>query len=401
MLKLIREMLMPMLLRVIESGRCWCCTQVTILGESAGSCSVFLQTVSVTSAYTSTINDSTYQSYLHIGVTFLTHHLAFCCLWMKQVNISASQHRLDPPSHCSKWGKPWTRCSIQKNSLVPGSHAFLVTYSKGGEGRVTLQGWETTQRARSEPFSLEQLWQPWLDARWDVWMQWSYHLPFFKIWSMNWYYHLILLCQGGPGTLLSCLQEIEDGFDILDATDYGPYPNIDKVWFFALATQINWHQALRWSKDWITKCKSLKRTLETMHFFQVHPARSLNQARWVNPWIIESLNPWILESFNPWILESGHVVQSNQTKLFERLFPQMQPLEMILGFNKDEGLHVIIDLLMDPTNDTNFRLVLILNISMNFKARVLEIRICSILGKHKTLIERPTINVWQLLKDVS
>ena len=68
----------------------------------------------------------------------------------------------------------------------------------------------------------------------------------------------------------------------------------------------------------------------------------------------------------------------------------MQPLEMILGFNKDEGLHVIIDLLMDPTNDTNFRLVLILNISMNFKARVLEIRICSILGKHKTLIKRPT-----------
>ena len=36
--------------------------------------------------------------------------------------------------------------------------------------------------------------------------------------------------QGGPGTLLSCMQEVEDGFDILDATDYGPYPNIDKVW---------------------------------------------------------------------------------------------------------------------------------------------------------------------------
>ena len=39
----------------------------------------------------------------------------------------------------------------------------------------------------------------------------------------------------------------------------------------------------------------------------------------------------------------------------------MQPLEMILGFNKDEGLHVIIDLLMDPTNDTNFRLVTLRN----------------------------------------
>ena len=39
----------------------------------------------------------------------------------------------------------------------------------------------------------------------------------------------------------------------------------------------------------------------------------------------------------------------------------MQPLDMILGFNKDEGLHVIIDLLMDPTNDTNFRLVILRN----------------------------------------
>ena len=34
---------------------------------------------------------------------------------------------------------------------------------------------------------------------------------------------------------------------------------------------------------------------------------------------------------------------------------------MILGFNKDEGLHVIIDLLMDPTNDTNFRQVTLWN----------------------------------------
>ena len=53
----------------------------------------------------------------------------------------------------------------------------------------------------------------------------------------------------------------------------------------------------------------------------------------------------------------------------------MQPLEMILGFNKDEGLHVIIDLLMDPTNDTNFRLVMLLNRSINVKAGVLEFRI--------------------------
>ena len=59
----------------------------------------------------------------------------------------------------------------------------------------------------------------------------------------------------------------------------------------------------------------------------------------------------------------------------------MQPLEMILGFNKDEGLHVIIDLLMDPTNDTNFRLVMLLDRSIN------------VLRESKTLTKRPTINV--------
>ena len=61
------------------------------------------------------------------------------------------------------------------------------------------------------------------------------------------------------------------------------------------------------------------------------PKKTLNQARYVNP------------------------KKFNSSKVFS---PQMQPLEMILGFNKDEGLHVIIDLLMDPTNDTNFRLVM-------------------------------------------
>ena len=45
----------------------------------------------------------------------------------------------------------------------------------------------------------------------------------------------------------------------------------------------------------------------------------------------------------------------------------MQPIEMILGFNKDEGLHVIIDLLMDPTNDTNFRQVTLWNGYHNIK----------------------------------
>lgn len=30
------------------------------------------------------------------------------------------------------------------------------------------------------------------------------------------------------------------------------------------------------------------------------------------------------------------------------------PLDLIIGFNKDEGLEAILDLLMDPNNDTNF-----------------------------------------------
>ena len=129
--------------------------------------------------------------------------------------------------------------------------------------------------------------------------------------------------------MLSCLQEIEDGFDILDATDYGPYPNIDKVSQTDLMYLLE--QRLK-SNENLTK-----RTSETMRFFHCHPVRSLNQARWVIP-----------------TKGSGSILQ-NQNSTFS---PQMQPLEMILGFNKDEGLHVIIDLLMDPTNDTNFRLVI-------------------------------------------
>ena len=38
---------------------------------------------------------------------------------------------------------------------------------------------------------------------------------------------------------------------------------------------------------------------------------------------------------------------------------QMLPLDLIIGFNNDEGLEAIVDLLMDPTNDTNFAQVLI------------------------------------------
>ena len=37
----------------------------------------------------------------------------------------------------------------------------------------------------------------------------------------------------------------------------------------------------------------------------------------------------------------------------------MLPLDLIIGFNNDEGLEAIVDLLMDPTNDTNFAQVLI------------------------------------------
>ena len=37
----------------------------------------------------------------------------------------------------------------------------------------------------------------------------------------------------------------------------------------------------------------------------------------------------------------------------------MLPLDLIIGFNNDEGLEAIVDLLMDPTNDTNFAKVFI------------------------------------------
>ena len=36
----------------------------------------------------------------------------------------------------------------------------------------------------------------------------------------------------------------------------------------------------------------------------------------------------------------------------------MLPLDLIIGFNNDEGLEAIVDLLMDPTNDTKFAQVL-------------------------------------------
>lgn len=36
-------------------------------------------------------------------------------------------------------------------------------------------------------------------------------------------------CLGEPGSILACLQGIEDGFIILEASDYGPYANLDAV----------------------------------------------------------------------------------------------------------------------------------------------------------------------------
>ena len=38
---------------------------------------------------------------------------------------------------------------------------------------------------------------------------------------------------------------------------------------------------------------------------------------------------------------------------------EMLPLDLIIGFNHDEGLEAIVDLLKDPDNDTNFAKVLI------------------------------------------
>jgi len=81
--------------------------------------------------------------------------------------------------------------------------------------------------------------------------------------------------------VMECLQNIDDGFEILKADNYGStYANTDEV-------------------------------LGDESFLPDFPRN---------------------------ILESG----------------EMNKVDLIIGVNKDEGLHVIIDLLMDPMNDTNY-----------------------------------------------
>ena len=119
-------------------------------------------------------------------------------------------------------------------------------------------------------------------------------------------------CAGEPGTILACLQGIEDGFAILEASDYGPYANLDTV------------KTLVGTKRYKEDVDFGGQDLGDEAFLPLPPREAL---------------------------QSGQVAPSCIT------LPQMQPLDLILGFNKDEGLHVILDLLMDPDNDTNFALV--------------------------------------------
>ena len=68
MLLWVKLMFLRVMLKLIDAQGDVEVAQVTILGESAGSCSVFLQTVSVTCAYAPQLSRIN-QSHLHIGVT--------------------------------------------------------------------------------------------------------------------------------------------------------------------------------------------------------------------------------------------------------------------------------------------------------------------------------------------
>ena len=86
------------LTNIIDDCRNW---QVTILGESAGSCSVFLQTVSVFPC----------PIFLVFCWDFSLSNILVFQLSVKQVPVSASQHWVDSPSYCSKWRQPRSRYS--------------------------------------------------------------------------------------------------------------------------------------------------------------------------------------------------------------------------------------------------------------------------------------------------
>ena len=112
--------------------------------------------------------------------------------------------------------------------------------------------------------------------------------------------HSYLASMWFPNICVTCpVQGIEDGFALLEAFDYGPYPVVDKV-LLIIDCIITW----------------FRQSLGEDAFLPSPPREILNNG-------------------------------------------EMLPLDLIIGFNHDEGLEAIVDLLKDPDNDTNFAKVLI------------------------------------------
>ena len=112
--------------------------------------------------------------------------------------------------------------------------------------------------------------------------------------------HSCLASRWLPNIYVTCpVQGIEDGFALLEAFDYGPYPVVDKV-LLIIDSIITW----------------FRQSLGEDAFLPSPPREILNNG-------------------------------------------EMLPLDLIIGFNHDEGLEAIVDLLKDPDNDTNFAKVLI------------------------------------------
>ena len=111
--------------------------------------------------------------------------------------------------------------------------------------------------------------------------------------------HSCLGSRWFPNIFVTCpVQGIEDGFALLEAFDYGPYPVVDKVLL-----------------------------------------------------IIDRITTWFRQS-----LGEDAFLPSPPREILNN--GEMLPLDLIIGFNHDEGLEAIVDLLKDPDNDTNFAKVL-------------------------------------------
>ena len=154
---------------------------------------------------------------------------------------SASQHWIDSPCNRSERRKPRPRFSSQ---LRPS----LVFFYFGLHYKLShiVVGLGNNPKSQERAFELGSNLASLLGCQVRFFHTW--YMQIFKMLYNPITLFILLWCQGGNGTLLSCIQAIEDGFDILDATDYGPYPNIDKV-TSSFFTKRN-HVCMEWTGPW-------------------------------------------------------------------------------------------------------------------------------------------------------